>query len=239
MLHFIRTSIYVLGYIIGLLLIGLSATLILRWFSYEKRAPYILLWNRWTLWWAKICCGIHFDIQGQQNLNNEKAVVYVSNHESQGETYLLQLLLSPVSVVLKQELLSVPLFGVGLKLMDPIAIDRGSPKEAMRNILKTGLKRIEAGRNVLIFPQGTRQPYPTPLKYARGGMAIALEAGCKIVPIAHNAASYWPPKGFSLKPGTITVIIGQAIDTEGFTSKTLTDHVSQWTQSQLEAIHKS
>ena len=234
----LRSALFATGFLLGVIVIGLLAALILRWFDYPKRSRAILLWNRWCIWWASVSCGVRWHVIGLENIPAEPCV-FLSNHESQGETYFLQYLLKPVSTVLKQELLALPFFGLGLKLMDPIAINRGSPKLAMKSMLNTGAARIKAGRNVLVYPQGSRIPYPTALKYARGGAAIAVATGAAVVPIAHNASSFWPNKGFRLCKGTITVVIGSAIASEGRSAKELTTEVQAWTQSQIEQLHQA
>jgi len=232
----VRAALYAFMYCFGTFWIGVISVLLLRWLPYEPAGRWVLIWNRWTIWWAKVCCGLKWEVIGEENIPNEP-VVFLSNHESQGETYFLQLQLAPLATVLKQELLDIPFFGTGLRITQPIPIDRGSPKAAMKRMLQVGVERLQQGRNVLIFPQGTRRSYPVELKYARGGSAIAVEAGVKIVPIVHNASRYWPSKGYALKPGTITVIYGEAIDTTGKTPKELTNEVQAWTEEKLKQLH--
>lgn len=234
---YIRSALFTILFCLGTVLIGIASLLFLQWLSYERSAKYVVLWNRWIMIAARICSGLDWKVQGKENVP-DKPVVFLSNHESQGETYFLQFELFPVSTVLKKELLKVPFFGLGLKLTHPIAIDRDSPKKAMQTLLKEGVRRIELGRNVLVFPQGTRQPYPSDLKYARGGAAIAVEAGCDIVPVAHNASKYWPAKGFLLKQGVVDVIIGEPISTEGRNAKELNKEVRDWTENVLKELHK-
>lgn len=236
-MQFIRSTLFTIGFLLGVILIGLLTALVLRWLAYPNRAPTILLWNRWAMWLAKVVCGVHWQVIGCENISTEPAV-YLSNHESEGETIFLQLLLRPVSTVLKQELLGIPFFGLGLKLMDPIAINRASPKTAMKDMLNTGVARINQDRNVLVYPQGSRIPYPKPLKYARGGAAIAVAAQVPVIPIAHNTSSCWPTKGFNLSPGTITVVIGEAIPTQGRSAKEISNDVQTWAQQQLEQLHQ-
>lgn len=232
----LRRALFGFCFCIGTVLIGLASFLVLRWFSYERSAKYVVLWNRWIMISAKACCGLEWRMQGKENIP-DKPVVFLSNHESQGETYYLQFELFPVTTVLKRELLKIPFFGLGLQLTHPIAIDRGSPKKAMQTLLTEGKRRIELGRNVLVFPQGSRHPYPSDLKYARGGAAIAVATGCDIVPIAHNASKYWPSNGFGLKKGVIDVIVGEPISSEGRTAKELTEQVKAWTEAVLQDIH--
>lgn len=236
MLLLIRNALFALGYLIGTIILGILTMAIFQFMPYRKREYWLLHWNRWVLWWAKVCCGVRWQIINPENIPNQ-ACVYLSNHESQGETYYLQLKLRPVSTVLKQELLDIPFFGWGLRLVEPIAIDRGSPKLAMKKMLADGAQRLASGLNVLVYPQGTRQVFKAPLKYTRGGAAIAVEAQTFVVPIAHNAAQHWPSNGFRLKPGTISVIIGTPIDTRTSDAKQATELARAWAEQQLQQLN--
>ena len=232
----LRNALFAVLYLFGVVVIGVITTLFLQWFAYRRINNVLIQWNRWTLWSARHIAGVRWHIEGLENIPAEPTV-FVANHESQGETYFLQLLLHPVATVLKRELLKVPFFGIGLRLLEPIAIDRGSPKASMKQMLNTGVQRLAQGRNVLVYPQGTRQPYKPPLKYARGAAGIAVQAGCKLVPIAHNTASFWPAKGYNITAGTIRVVIGDPIDTAGKSPRELTETVRHWTEQQLQNWH--
>ena len=122
----------------------------------------------------------------------------------------------------------MPVFGWGLKLTDPIAIDRGNPKKALKDIQQQGVASIESGISVLIFPEGTRINSGDTGKYARGGANIAISSTAPIVPIAHNAGVFWPADRFIKMPGTITVVIGKPIESIGKTSRELTLEAQNW-----------
>ena len=96
----------------------------------------------------------------------------------------------------KTRTIKATVFWLGLRLADPIAIDRDSPKQALKQTLEQGKQRIANNISVLIFPEGTRiQPGKTG-KYARGGANIAVAADVPVVPIAHNAGEFWPSNKF-------------------------------------------
>src|SRR5690606_33636498 len=122
--------------------------------------------------------------------------VVLCNHQSPWETFYLQRRLRPVSTILKKELLKIPFFGWGLASVKPIAIDRDNPRAAIRAVMEQGQQRLAEGLNVIVYPEGTRQPYGSVGNYARSGAALAAAAGVAILPVAHNAGRHWPPRKF-------------------------------------------
>ncbi len=195
----------------------------------------MLLWNRFIVYWVKLIFKVKFEVVGKENLPNGPYVA-LSKHQSQWETYFLQYYLAPVCIVLKRELLKIPFFGWGLKLMDPIAIDRGSPKQALRQTLELGKAKLEDNISVLIFPEGSRMKPGTSGKYARGGANIAMAAGVPVVPIALNAGEFWPAGRYEKFPGTITVSIGKPISSTEFTSLEITEQAKEWIENEVATM---
>lgn len=230
-----RSVLFYIGYILAIVWFGFTSLLICCWLPYRIRSPYLLLWNRFTLAWLRLSCGIKYQVKGRGNITDTPTVV-LSKHESQWETYYLQLALHPVATILKKELLEIPLFGWGLRLMEPIAIDRGSPREAIKQMLKLGVERVNAGMSVLVFPEGTRTKVGEKARYAKGGAGIAIKAGVQVLPIAHNAASFWPPHQLIKYPGTITVSIGTPIDTKGRGAAEVTEQARSWIEKEVALI---
>lgn len=231
----LRATLFYSGYGVSIIWFGLSGGLLALVLRYPRGSRYIISWNRFIIWWLKISCNLRFEVSGMENLP-DRSYVALSKHQSQWETYCLQFLLSPVAVVLKKELLSVPFFGWGLRLTAPIAIDRSNPKQALRQTLELGKQRINEGASVLIFPEGTRIEPDKVGKYARGGANIAIKANAPIVPIAHNAGVYWPSDQFIKYPGVIKVVIGKAIDPADQDSRSLTEQVQNWIEAEISAM---
>lgn len=179
----------------------------------------------------RVVCGVKVDICGKENLPQGNYVA-LSNHQSGWETIYLQYLLQPVSTILKKELLYIPIFGWGLSLTNPIAIDRRDPRKAIRQVLEQGLQRLKLGNNVVVYPEGTRIEYGQRGHYARSGAALAIQAEVPILPISHNAGACWPGRKFIKHPGTIKLVIGKPIDTKNGNSKSLTDQVEKWIEAQ-------
>jgi len=195
----------------------------------------IVYWNASALFLLRWCCNIRYEITGKENIVNMPCVI-VANHQSPWETLFLQWYFRPISAVLKKQLLSIPFFGWGLKVTQPIAIDRANPVQAIKQIKTDGIDRLKAGNNVLIFPEGTRMPVGELGSYKRSSADIAKQAGVPLVPIAHNGGKYWLNKSLLKHPGVISVVIGKPIDTSGKNTKVLMEDVKAWTDEQLSAM---
>lgn len=201
------------------------------------RMTYLIYWNKAVLVLVKWICGVDYKVHGFDKVADLKApFVVMSKHQSQWETYFLQCLFFPTCIVLKKELTQIPFFGWALRQYDPIAIDRSKPKAALKYVQEKGEEKINSGMSMLIFPEGTRVLPGTVGKYARSGASIAVATGAPIIPVAHNAGVYWPETTKLKYPGTIDVIIGDPIITEGKTSKQVINEVQTWIEGQQDTL---
>lgn len=179
--------------------------------SFERRYRFVNLWTRASMWLLRRLNGVEIEIAGREHIPQHEPVVVMANHQSQWETFYLQLLVSPQVTVLKRELLWVPFFGWGLALLEPIAIDRSKPVQAMKSILREGKRRLDGGISVVIFPEGTRQPPGQIGRFNAGGAKLACHAGRCVLPIAHNAGRCWPARSLLRRPGKIRLVVGPPI----------------------------
>lgn len=225
-----NSYLFTIGYISTGMVAGIIC-LLLSVLPFRLRFKICMNWNKFVMVWVRWTCGIKFEIKGQKP--DFEPYVVMSKHSSTWETMFLQYYFLPISTVLKKVLLKVPFFGWGLAILKPIAIDRSNPIQALKQIKKQGKARLEEGINVLIYPEGTRIPFGERGNYARSGADIAKAAGVPIVPIAHDAGYFWPNKDFIKKPGTITVVIGEPIDTSEKSSKELAKEVEEWIEGQI------
>lgn len=230
-----RTLLFHAGTVLVTTVLGIISVLVFSWLPYRIRAPYLLLWNRFSLWWGRIACGMEYQVFGMEHIPS-KPVVVLSKHESQWETIYLQLALHPIATILKKELFLVPGFGWGLRMMQPIAIDRGSPRDALKKIMSEGKQRLAGGLSVLVFPEGTRTAPGVVMSYARGGASLAVKTGVQVLPVTHNAGSLSPKGSLVRYPGTITVIFGEPIDTTGRTAAEVTALVETWTRRETARL---
>ncbi len=233
-----RATLFYIGYVPSIVWFG-GTGMLLAFLPYRLLNPYLLLWNRWAVRWLKWTCGLDYELSGAENLPNEPFVA-LCKHTSQWETFFLQYRLAPVSIVLKRELLRLPFFGWGLRLARPIAIDRGNPKQALRQIMEQGKNRLADDISILVFPEGTRRNAGKNTKYARSGASVAIAAGAPVVPIAHNAGEFWPAGSYIKYPGRVSVKIGPPIypGREGSDSRVITEQARQWIEAEVAAMPK-
>ena len=174
-----------------------------RPFGFRASWIWARAWSATVRLLLRICCNIHIRVEGKEHFPDQPCVV-MGKHQSALETVMMPLLVPPYSWILKRELLYIPLFGWALWSIGTIAIRRGNPREAIRQVIELGRAFLDAGRWVVIFPEGTRSPVGKTGQYQPGGIVLAQKAGVGILPLAHNAGVCWPRKGFIKRPGTVT-----------------------------------
>ncbi|MGH1373040.1 MAG: lysophospholipid acyltransferase family protein [Cellvibrionaceae bacterium] len=228
----LRSLIFYTVFLAGAVFFGVLGIFLIP-LPYRFRSQFFLSFNRLVLWALKVFCGVKHEITGQENIPKDQPVVVLAKHQSTWETMFLQLHFHPISTILKRELLRIPCFGWGLALLRPIPIDRSNPRQALKKVKELGLKRLASGNSVLVFPEGTRTAVGEAGSYARSGADIALNAKVSILPVAHNAGSYWPMDTILKRPGIIQVSIGKAIATDGKNSKQLTQEAKQWIETEV------
>jgi len=179
--------------------------------------------------------GIRYVVRGRENLPAGPAVV-LAKHQSAWETVAFLMLFPPISPVIKQELLKIPFFGWGFRMINPIAIDRSAGREALKQIVVQGGEKLRHGFWVLVFPEGTRVAPGEKGRYGAGGARLAVDAGAPVVPVAHNAGEVWPRNAFVKRPGTVTVSIGPVIDSRDKSAAELTREVEAWIEDEMTRL---
>lgn len=191
------------------------------------RARIIASWARFNIWSLKHTCGLTYQVHGVENIPSQPAIIF-SNHQSAWETLCFQLIFPPQSYILKWSLLWIPFFGWGLAANRPVAINRIKKNKALEQLCKQGIERLNDGRWLVIFPEGTRCPPERPAKFQIGGALLATRSGALVVPVAHNAGLYWPKNSFFKYTGTIQLHIGKPIDTSGKKPREINAQAESW-----------
>ncbi len=156
-----------------------------------------------------VVCGIHYNVEQKITLPKEPTIVF-SNHQSFWDNIVMIQIFPMQSWVIKKELYNIPIFGWGLKLLGPVAIDRGR-NMSVRQILFDGAQKIKRGLWIIIFPEGTRVHVNRNVPLKPSGMKLAQETGAPIVLMVHNAGLFWPKGVWMTKPGVISVKISKII----------------------------
>jgi len=224
---FLRSLIFSIGMILATVILATPCILTIL-IPYRWRYRYLNMWHRFVLWWLEVTCGVHYEIEGMENIDGIDPAIVFCRHESTWETLALTKFFPPQAWLLKRELLWVPFFGWALWVLEPIAIDRKAGRKALNKVIEQGKDRLGKGRWVIIFPEGTRlQPAQT-RQFGIGGAMLAAKSGTSVIPVTHNAGEFWPKRGFIKHPGTIHVVIGPAIQTEGRKASEINREAEAW-----------
>jgi 1-acyl-sn-glycerol-3-phosphate acyltransferase len=192
-------------------------------------------WARSMLWWLKVTCNITHEITGLENITDKPTIV-LSKHQSAWETLAFQAIFPTQVYVLKRELLWIPIFGWGLAMSSPIAIDRSAGREALKKLVANGQARLNRGFWVIIFPEGTRIAPGERSKYHIGGAWLATHTKTPVLPVAHNAGEYWAKNKFIKIPGVIKIHIGKEIQTLDMKADALNQQVESWIENEMARL---
>ena len=196
------------------------------------RYRIITLWSRLIVRAAELILGIRYRVRGMEHVPRGPFIM-LAKHQSAWETLAFQVIFPPQVWVLKKELLWIPLFGWGLAMLSPIAIDRGSGQRALRQMLEQGRDRLARGFCIVIFPEGTRVAPGERRDYHAGGAWLAVQTGVPVVPVAHDAGVLWPRNAVLKRPGRITVSIGEPIALRDLTPQGLNARVEEWIEAEM------
>lgn len=205
------------------------------WLPYRAQFAIARSWARILLWVLERLCGLKYVVEGRERIPAGNHIV-MSNHTSAWETVAQFLIFPPQVWVLKRELLWIPFVGWGLKRLRPIAINRGEGHRAVNQVIEQGKARLRDGLWVIIFPEGTRVVAGDSRKFGVSGAMLSIASGKSLVPLSHNAGTFWPRRGFVKRPGTIRVVIGEPIEPADKEPRQLNEEVKQSIEAGLARI---
>lgn len=157
-------------------------------------------WGRTTLWWAEKICGLKHEFRGLENIP-KGAVIVACKHQSVWDTFTLPILFPDFSYILKRELLYLPFFGWYLIAAEQIAINRAKGGKLLPQLARKAQRLFAQGRQLFIFPEGTRRPPGAPPEYKYGVAHIYNETRTPVLPAALNVGLFWPRRSFYIRPG--------------------------------------
>lgn len=161
-------------------------------------------WSRAGLWGLKVFAGLRYEVRGREHIPRTGALI-AAKHYSMWETMALSALAPDPVFVIKRSLRWVPLFGLYMIAARMIAIDRRAGASAVRKMTAAAKRAIADGRQILIFPEGTRKKPSDAPDYKPGVAGLYAQLGAPCVPVAHNSGLFWTAGGILKKPGTIVV----------------------------------
>lgn len=159
-------------------------------------------WNRMVNWLLRHIVGLTYEVRGLENLP-QGACIVAAKHQSAWDTMVFHSLLADPAVVLKRELLRIPIYGSYARKVGMIPIDRSAGASALREMLRVAQARAEAGRPIVIFPEGTRVAPGERRRLHAGVAALYGRLGVPVVPVALNSGLFWGRQAFMKRPGRI------------------------------------
>jgi 1-acyl-sn-glycerol-3-phosphate acyltransferase len=161
--------------------------------------------------WAKLCtvlhdklAGVGMEVRGTENIPAGAAMV-APKHQSSFETFALIPLLKNPTIVMKRSIRWLPIFGPYTIKTGMIHVDREGKTAALRALAERAREEIAKGREIIIFPEGTRRPVDAPPDYQTGIALLYRTLNVPVVPVALNSGLYWPRRSFLHYPGTIVI----------------------------------
>lgn len=184
------------------LIAALPTLLLPRWGIIE----FAKVWARTNLWLLRAICGIDAQIRGRERIPKGPLIV-AAKHQSAWETFALLTLFTDPTFVVKRELMWLPLFGWYMWKAGTIAIDRGARSEALAAMTRRARVALAEGRQIIIFPEGTRRPPGATPAYKWGVAHLYGTTGATCLPIALNSGLVWGRRSFRRHPGTVRLEI--------------------------------
>jgi 1-acyl-sn-glycerol-3-phosphate acyltransferase len=223
--------------LVVLMIIGLPTML------FGRKAIFALarLWAATFVWLLEKICGLRLEYRGVENIP-PGAVLIAAKHQSFLETFALLKYAPDFAIILKRQLTYIPLFGLYLIVSKQIAIDRARGRQALQQIAVAAKPVFAEGRQVFIYPEGTRRPPGAPPKYKQGATALYLETGVACLPVAVNTGLFWRRRGFLRRPGLAVIeylpVIAPGLDRAEFSKRLQSTIESACDRLNAEAVKK-
>lgn len=159
-----------------------------------------------SLWWLKAICGTRYEVRAREKLPKGACLV-AAKHQSAWDTFALIPVFRDPAMVMKAELGLIPLYGWFSHKFRHIFVRRGRGPAALRAMVNDARDRAARGREIVIFPEGTRRPPGAEPDYKPGFVALYEGLNLPCVPLALNSGLFWPRRSIKRYPGTIVIEI--------------------------------
>lgn len=170
-----------------------------------RSSPAFARW--WSLSWLKVyklVCGVSYEVRGREHLVAGGCVIAMK-HQSTWDTFAMFAIFPEPVFVFKSELRFVPFFGYTLLRMGCIPVTRGTGKVALKSMIEGTMAARDRGKQVVIFPEGTRGTIGSEATYKSGVSHLYRAIGGAFVPVALNSGLVWPRRSFLRPAGVITI----------------------------------
>lgn len=160
-------------------------------------------WSQYTTFLLKHIVGISWELRGQENLPKGPCLI-AAKHQSAWDTLIYHQIVKDPALVMKSELMHIPLYSWYIRKLFMIVVDRNAGAKALMALVRGTKRALQAQRTVIIFPEGTRSIPGTQAPY-QGGVAALYDLGYPVLPAATNSGVFWGRQSFLKNPGTIVL----------------------------------
>ncbi|MFC0632978.1 lysophospholipid acyltransferase family protein [Brevundimonas balnearis] len=197
----LRSLLFVLWLYLSMVLfaVGLSPALL---GPHRPAMGVVRGWAKFVLFGLRWIAGVKVEVRGLEHRPRGAALV-ASKHQGMLDVVALLALLPDACFVLKKELMPLPFFGWFAWKTRMIAVDRSGHAKALKDMARQARARLADGRQIVIFPEGTRTQPGQPADYKPGVAAIYRDLEGPCWPVATNSGLHWPAHGFMRRPGTV------------------------------------
>jgi 1-acyl-sn-glycerol-3-phosphate acyltransferase len=206
---FLRSAVFNLFFFATTFVLSVYGA-VLRRVAPQRAYGLVVFWARLQVAAARVLCGIRFSVTGLEHLSPGAALI-ASQHQSTFDTVIWFLLAPRCSYVLKRELTRIPLFGGIVGPAGMISVDRDAGAAAMRGLMRDGKRAAAEGRQIVIFPEGTRAAPGSVLPILPGVAALAASTGLPVLPVTTDSGRLWGRRAFRKRPGVIRIAIQPAL----------------------------
>lgn len=181
--------------------------------------------------WARLLLfisNVKVEVIGKENVFNDRPQIFMANHQSNFDIFLVQANLPcHFHWLAKKELFEIPVFGSAMKSAGAIEIDRGNRARAIKSLDKA-VQKIREGKSVATFPEGSRSRDGKIKPFKKGVFYLAIKSGAPIIPISITGSGHiMPKKSLSVHPGKITMIIGKPIEVKNYSIKSRDELIAE------------
>lgn len=223
---FVRACLFNLYFVLLTIVMGIAAFPI-RMVARRFALPYAKLWTRLTVAGLRHICGIRVVVTGRENLPPGPCLL-ASQHQSAFDTLVWMNLVDRPAYVMKEELTRIPLVGPMLLLAGMIPVRRADGARALRALLTATGQAATDGRQIVIFPEGTRTQAGETRRLHPGIVAMATHTGLPIIPVATDSGLRWSRNAFIKRPGPIHIAIGPALPPDLGKARILNEITVRW-----------
>ncbi|HWC93243.1 MAG TPA: lysophospholipid acyltransferase family protein [Pseudolabrys sp.] len=161
-------------------------------------------WGRFNRALTRMVAGIDYEIRGAEKIPRGPVIV-AAKHQSAWETFALLSLFDNPTFIIKRELQWIPIFGWFTIKGRMVPVQRGAGSQTLTNMIERARIELSRGRQLVIFPEGTRRAPGAEPRYKYGVAQLYAAEGVPCIPIALNSGLFWPRRSLRRNPGTVLV----------------------------------